>query len=144
MMNNLLNVIVLGSLTGTFFIFAPTSEPRPVAPLPSPPRVAVAASPAVSTVPATVTSQQPPIPLVRSQRVSPAVAVVPEARTVDTGRQPQDGSDRTAAMGAIEADGYKGVTLIAKGADGTWRAKAYRGKDEVRLIVDGMGKVSTE
>ncbi len=142
-MNNLLNVIVLGSLVGTFFVFAPESEPRTVASRPSPSDVATA-SPPVFAASTTVFSLQPPIPLVRSQRAAATVAVTPEARTHEAERQPQDGFDRTAAKSAIEADGYRGVTALAKGTDGTWRAKAYRGKEEVRLSVDGAGRVSTE
>jgi len=49
-----------------------------------------------------------------------------------------------AARATIEAGGYVSVTALGKGADGTWRAKAYRGKTEVQLTVDGMGRISTE
>ena len=142
MMKNLLNVIVLGILVGTFVVFAPAPESRPVAPRPSAPNVATA--PPIVAVSATLSSQQPPIPLVRSQRALPAAATSPEARTYEPARQPQDDSDKTAAKVAIEADGYKGVTALTKGADGTWRAKAYRGKTEVQLTVDGAGRVSTQ
>ena len=34
--------------------------------------------------------------------------------------------------------------MLASGTDGTWRAKAYRGAVEVRLTVDGVGRVSAD
>ena len=49
--------------------------------------------------------------------------------------------DGTAARAAIEASGYSAVSGLTKAADGTWRAKAYFGKAEVRLVVDGTGRV---
>jgi len=48
------------------------------------------------------------------------------------------------AKGAIEADGYKFVATIAPGPDGTWRARALRGKTEVILTVDREGRVSAD
>ena len=143
MMNNLLGVIVVGGLVGTF-VLAPTPEPalRSVASRPASTDVATA-SPAV-VASNTLASQHPPVPLVRSPRALPATAVSPEVRANQMEVQSQDRSDRTAAQAAIEADGYKGVTVLGKGTDGTWRAKAYRGKTEVQLTVDGAGRVSTE
>jgi len=49
--------------------------------------------------------------------------------------------DGTAARAAIEASGYSEVSGLTKTADGAWRAKAYFGKSEVRLLVDGKGRV---
>jgi hypothetical protein len=49
--------------------------------------------------------------------------------------------DGTAARAAIEASGYSEVSALTKAADGTWRARAYFGKAEVRLVVDAKGKV---
>ena len=48
------------------------------------------------------------------------------------------------ARSAIEADGYRSVKNIVPGADGSWRARALRGKVEVVLTVDREGRVSTE
>jgi hypothetical protein len=56
----------------------------------------------------------------------------------------QDNLDERAAKAAIEADGYKRVSVLGKGADGTWRAKAYRGATDVRLTVDAAGRVSAD
>jgi hypothetical protein len=52
--------------------------------------------------------------------------------------------DSAAVKAAIEASGYSEVSMLAPGTDGTWRAKAYRGATEVRLTVDGTGKVSAD
>jgi hypothetical protein len=56
----------------------------------------------------------------------------------------QDNLDERAAKAAIEADGYKRVSVLGKSADGTWRAKAYRGATDVRLTVDAAGRVSAD
>ncbi len=161
MINNLLSVVVLAGLVGTF-VLAPAPEPVAVASRPPPSTApsaatarAVAAAPDVAAgSPAviasnTLDSQKPPVPLVRNPRALPATAVSPEAqRKAAEGqvsdRQLSDGRDKTAARTAIEADGYKGVTVLGKGADGTWRAKAYRGNTEVQVTVDGTGRVSSE
>jgi hypothetical protein len=143
MMNNLLNVIVLGSLVGTFVVFAPAPEPRAVASRPSSASVAAAPVPAVSAS-TELLAQQPPIPLVRSQRVSATPASAPVTRPVEPESQASDGQSKTAAKSAIEADGYRNVTVLSKGADGTWRAKAYRGSTEVQLTVDGAGRVASQ
>ena len=50
----------------------------------------------------------------------------------------------SSARSAIEADGYKGVSGLARDAGGRWRAKAYRGAAQVQLIVDDAGSVSAE
>ena len=52
--------------------------------------------------------------------------------------------DSAAARAAIEACGYSEVSMLTSGIDGTWRAKAYRGAVEVRLTVDGAGRVSAD
>jgi hypothetical protein len=49
-----------------------------------------------------------------------------------------------AAKMAVEADGYKRVTVLGKGPKGAWRAKGYRGTTEVLLTVDGAGRVSMD
>ena len=46
------------------------------------------------------------------------------------------GAGESAAKAAIEADGYKGVKVLRKGANGVWHASALRGKTEVMLTVD--------
>lgn len=49
-----------------------------------------------------------------------------------------------AARAAAEADGYKRVSIVGKGSDGAWHVKEYRGATEVLLIVDGMGRVTSQ
>lgn len=137
MMNNLFNAIIIVGLVGTF-VMAPVSDPTP-----TPPRPAVTEPPVISRMTAIsvdIPANQPPIPVVRSVRPSStAEAKVP----VNEASLPPAGMDRSAAKAAIEADGYKGVNVLAKELDGTWRAKAYRGATEVQITVDGTGRVST-
>jgi hypothetical protein len=148
MINNLLSVVVLAGLVGTF-VLAPAPEPRPDAPRPPPSATAdvAAVSPTVSpasTASYALPSRHPPVPLMRAQRASLVTVAPLDARAYEAEGQTQDALNRTAAKSAIEADGYKGVTVLGKGADGTWRAKAYRGNTEVQVTVDGTGRVSIE
>jgi hypothetical protein len=53
------------------------------------------------------------------------------------------GLGENAARAAIQADGYKAVQALSKGANGVWRAKAMRGTTEVLLTVDSRGRVTT-
>ena len=48
------------------------------------------------------------------------------------------------AGAAVEADGYKRVSVLGKASNGMWRARAYRGTTEVQLTVDGTGRVSAD
>ena len=60
------------------------------------------------------------------------------------GETSSDPAGEKAARAAIEADGYKGVTVLRKGANGVWHASALRGKTTVMLTVDGSGSVSAD
>lgn len=88
-------------------------------------------------------ARQAPVPLVRNFRPPPEASplVAPE---VDTQPRAQDGLDMKAAKAAVEADGYKRVTVLGKAGNGTWRAKGFRGATEVPLTVDGSGRVSMD
>jgi len=55
-----------------------------------------------------------------------------------------DPAGEKAARAAIEADGYKGVTVLRRGVNGVWHASALRGKTTVMLTVDGSGSVSAD
>lgn len=55
-----------------------------------------------------------------------------------------DAAGENAARAAIEADGYKGVKVLRKGANGVWHASALRGKTTVMLTVDSSGSVSAD
>lgn len=72
---------------------------------------------------------------------SPAPSVA--SRQTETAALPS-AIDSAAAKAAIEACGYSEVSMLAAGADGTWRAKAYKGATEVRVTVDGAGRVSAD
>jgi hypothetical protein len=85
-----------------------------------------------------------PVPLVRNVRAPPASPTAPDAPAPEVEAQAQDDLDRKAAKAAVELDGYKRVSVLGKAGNGTWRAKAFRGATEVRLTVDGTGRVSLE
>lgn len=90
-------------------------------------------------------ARQAPVPLVRNVR--PPSAALPSAAApavVDPPQQAQEDLDRKAAKAAIDADGYKRVTLLGKASNGAWRAKAFRGTTEVLLTVDGTGRVAMD
>ena len=91
-------------------------------------------------------ARRPPIPLMRNVRALPRTAATPDVAVADADAQPPapDNRDIGTAKAAIEADGYKRVSVIGKQGNGTWRAKAYRGQTEVQLTVDGAGRVSLE
>ena len=87
-----------------------------------------------------------PVPLQIRER--PPVVLAPAVENVSatspTGLVPMDAESGTFAKSAIEADGYKSVRNIVPGPDGTWRARAFRGKTEVMLTVDSEGRVSAD
>jgi hypothetical protein len=89
-------------------------------------------------------ARRSPVPLVRNSPALPAGETLPDAPAPDPEAQVQDELDKRAAQAAIEADGYKRVSVLGKGADGSWRAKAHRGSTEVQLTVDGTGRVTLE
>jgi hypothetical protein len=109
----------------------------------------VGADPSVKSSAATdrdavVEANRPPVPIVRSLRALPVAPNLPDVGVPDPEEQAQDELDKRAAKAAIEADGYKQANVLGKGADGSWRAKAYRGSTEVQLTVDGTGRVALE
>jgi hypothetical protein len=48
------------------------------------------------------------------------------------------------AQRRIEADGYKNVQGLARGADGLWHGRAMRGSSEVQVTVDKQGNVTQQ
>jgi hypothetical protein len=110
----------------------------------------MAAAPTVQK--STVEMRQAPVPL----QVKPRVPVnVPAANAKATEAKPGEtpaeqpaaddaAGEKAAARAAIEADGYKGVKVLRKGANGVWHASALRGKTTVMLTVDGSGSVSAD
>lgn len=100
---------------------------------------------------ASVETRQAPVPFQPKPR--PPVNLPPvadkdkatEAKATDKpGETSPDPGGEKAARAAIEADGYKGVTVIRKGANGVWHASALRGKTTVMLTVDSTGSVSAD
>jgi hypothetical protein len=143
MMNNVLTVAVLAALGWTF---ASAPAPVPISRAPAPQATTPDTAVAAPTIAASrfLEAHQPPVPLVRTVRALPAKATPPEVAMPDPEAKAQDNLDERAAKAAIEADGYKRVSVLGKSADGTWRAKAYRGATDVRLTVDAAGRVSAD
>ena len=141
------NFLALGAVVAFGWLFAdapvPESTPRPAA---SRATTSEPAIPSYAMVNRNVLeARRAPVPLVR--HVRPSVApppTVPAEPAPDAEAQAQDDLERKGARAAVEADGYKRVTVLGKASNGTWRAKAYRGTTEVRLTVDGTGRVSME
>jgi hypothetical protein len=108
----------------------------------TPERADAASAKAASTA---LLVHQPPIPLVRQVPATSASTMLAERTTPSAENRGRDDGDRKAtAKAAIEADGYKRVTVLGRRADGIWQAKAYRGATEVLLAVDDTGRVSLQ
>lgn len=143
MSSHLLTLIVMGTFVWTI-VSASAPEPvsRSVASRVTPSDPAVASH--VLAGPSVLEAQRPPIPLVRSVAALPTAATSPGVAVPKAEMKAQADLDGRAAKAAIEADGYKGVNVLGKAANGAWRAKAYRGTTEVQLTVDVTGQVSAE
>jgi hypothetical protein len=106
------------------------------------------AAPAPTAQKVSVGMRQPPVPLLMKPRTPvnlPAVdGKAGDAKPAAADQAASDGFNESAAKAAIEADGYKGVKLLRKGANGVWHASALRGKTTVRLTVDANGAVTAE
>lgn len=57
---------------------------------------------------------------------------------------PQADQGQSAAIAAIQAAGYENIRLLAREANGHWRARAYRTAGEVTVTVDTSGRVLVE
>jgi hypothetical protein len=134
--------------------------------IPAPPRPAqVASKPSPDPVPGgakfALEARQAPVPLLVKARTPIELRMVNAAMTgpqtaatgpesaakagdagpesaAKAGDEAGEGSARTAA----EADGYRSVKVLRKGADGLWYAEALRGRTKVLLTVDAQGNVS--
>jgi hypothetical protein len=100
-----------------------------------------------------VEPQQAPVPFRMKPRppanLPPVADKATEAKAADkpaeTPSDPAaDTAGQSAARAAIEADGYKSVKVLRKGANGVWHASALRGKTTVMLTVDAGGNVSSD
>ncbi len=103
-------------------------------------------APPVQVASTSLEVHRPPVPFVRTVRPLPVKASAPEvvAAPASEAKAQDDADEKAAAKAAIEADGYKRVSVLGRGANGTWRAKAYRGTTSVGLTVDGSGSVSLD
>lgn len=90
--------------------------------------------------------RQAPVPLQMRER--PPVALPPGVENASvTTPAPVASAELEGggfAKSAIEADGYKAVRNVVAGPDGTWRARALRGRTEVVVTVDREGRVSAD
>lgn len=91
-----------------------------------------------------VERRQAPVPLLMKERPPVYLPPAVEPAPVTTRATTPEAEGGSFAKGAIEADGYKFVKTIAPGPDGTWRARALRGKTEVVVTVDREGRVSAD
>jgi hypothetical protein len=141
--NYFLSLIVLAALAWVF-VNPPVAEPLPrsvASPATTSDLVTVLHATADSNL---LEARRPPIPLMRNVQVPPKIVATPDVAVADANVQAPDNSGIGTAKAAIEADGYKRVSVIGKQGNGTWRAKAYRGQTEVQLTVDEAGRVSLE
>jgi hypothetical protein len=143
------NVLILGvfAALGWLLIAGPQQTTAPTAQSSAAPAVAAATwatSSATADRGVVPEASQAPVPVVRTLRALPAPASLPDVPEPDPEAQAQDNLDKRAAKAAIEADGYKRVNVLGKGAEGSWRATAYRGSTEVQLTVDGTGRVTLD
>lgn len=124
------------------------TTPAPAAPAP-----AHKGAPAPTVQKVSVEPRQAPVPYQMKPR--PPVNLPPvadkdkAAEAKASGDKPgeaasDDAAGEKAARAAIEADGYKGVKVLRKGANGVWHASALRGKTTVMLTVDSSGSVSAD
>lgn len=129
------------------------TAPAPAAPIANP--VARKSASAPTTQKASVEPRQAPVPFQLKPRPPvnlPPVADKDKATEAKAsgqsgdklGETSSDPAGENAARAAIEADGYKSVKVLRKGANGVWHASALRGKTTVMLRVDGSGSVSAE
>ena len=162
----MLGVTLAGVASANVFTATPPSvtpqpQVREVAPPSSsivPPELPVRTSPkAPAAAPvvkkASVETRQAPVALQVKAR-PPVMQAAPDSKAMEgkpnepTSQQEAaangDSFNEKAVKAAIEADGYKGVTVLRKGVNGVWHASALRGKTTVMLTVDASGAVAAE
>jgi hypothetical protein len=123
-------------------VAAPTLQPTP------------SVQPASPVQKASVEPRQAPVPFQLKPRppvnLPPVADKATEAKASGKpGETPSDPAagdtgGENAARAAIEADGYKGVKVLRKGANGAWHASALRGKTTVMLTVNASGSVTAD
>jgi hypothetical protein len=149
MKSSLLVLAVVAAITGVASAHVLGSSPETRRPFP---RIETKAQPTTPPSPiaanpveraAAVETRRHPVPLLVASRTSIAPQPVdPDAalpKDTALGKMAE-----SAAKAAIEADGYRGVRILQRTADGGWRARALRGATEVSLSVNLRGDVSVD
>jgi hypothetical protein len=128
---------------------SPRGKPAAATEAPVSPAAPAPAAPGPPAQRASVDVRQAPVPMQPRPR-APVISawdypneLYAKAQALVARSAPSDRSGENAARAAIEADGYKGVQELRRGDNGVWHAKAFRGRTEVRLIVDARGAVTT-
>lgn len=111
-----------------------------------------AANPAALTPspapPARISSAKPPVPLRTNRHATYWVEDPkrPPAATEGavTAQMEKRATSDAAAKAMIEADGYKNVSSLVQGPDGSWRGLAMRGAVEVAISLEANGRVLAE
>lgn len=152
MANNFLLLMALGAV-GWFVADGSPSQRQPSSPTSRLSAVITGTSSTTAGRTTALEARRSPVPLVRkvlppsitttaSGGVSAVSAELQQQPQPEL--QPEDALDRSAARAAVEADGYKRVSIQSKGSNGAWHARGYRGTTEVALTVDAMGRVSMQ
>jgi hypothetical protein len=141
--NYLLSLIALAALAWAV-VDPPATEPQPRSVASHAATSDPASAPHATADLNLLEARRPPIPLMRNVQPPAKVVIPPEVAMADADVKTPDNSGVGTAKAAIEADGYKRVSVIGRQGNGTWRAKAYRGQTEVQLTVDETGRVSLE
>jgi hypothetical protein len=124
--------------TGDFAAGSLARQPFPASIIATPPNVAEP-GPAAEQRPS-LQIRQAPVPLLMKAR-TPIEVDLGDAASISAPPPRSDIADGV-AKAFIEADGYKSVSVLSRGQDGVWRAKALRGTTEVLITVDAQGNVS--
>ena len=74
---------------------------------------------------------------------APAAAGAPPPPGPAAAQAPANAPGSEMAVRLIQADGYRSVQGLARGADGRWHGKALRGTALVDVSVDGRGQVTS-
>jgi len=91
-----------------------------------------------------MTTPRPVVPTVEPASRPPTAAAEPTGGAGAEEPPARDALRAEGAKAAVEADGYKRVTVLGRGPSGTWRVKAYRGDTELVVKVDDAGSVTME
>jgi hypothetical protein len=125
-------------------LFAQARPPVPMLPSPKPVFIPV------QTAAMTAATAVPPVAATPPTAAATSVAsaqpgLTPSNASADTTvlRPPSSVAPASVAK-YVETDGYKGVRVLGREADGRWRAVALRGNTEVAVLVDDKGTVSTQ